>query len=220
MSQEKVREILSHVDMTKIDLTSFRISEKKFNALATIYRNRLITSCVGIMLDHSNCSKEEIDGAFSILKELIADKDKYDYDHTYTQYRQAVDKVLNDITTERNRSINDVKMKSIDKWMKDKYKHMHTTISAALDQGITFEDEFNEEFVEKCLTFARNAIESGERKAREAEQRTTPVSEEPKVSEPEVITEDDVALEEKPNVAPTPKKSFWERIRNKKKANV
>lgn len=220
MSQEKVREILSQVDMTKIDLTSFRISEKKFNALATIYRNRLITSCVGIMLDHSNCSKEEIDGAFSILKELIADKDKYDYDHTYTQYRQAVDKVLNDITTERNRSINDVKMKSIDKWMKDKYKHMHTTISAALDQGITFEDEFNEEFVEKCLTFARNAIESGERKAREAEQRTTSVSEEPKVSESEVITENDVALEEKPNVAPTPKKSFWERIRNKKKANV
>ena len=29
MSQEKVREILSHVDMTKIDLSSFQMSEKR-----------------------------------------------------------------------------------------------------------------------------------------------------------------------------------------------
>jgi hypothetical protein len=167
MSQEKVREIMSHVDMTKIDLSSFKLSEKKFNELATLYRNRVILSCVSMIACKSDHDRESVDAAFEIIQKVANNPDVYYYATIYANERKLVDTAINDITTRRDRNINDVKIKAIEKRMKDAYKQMRKTIEAALANGNSFEDEFDEDIVGRCLRIAQDAIEDGKRKAAE-----------------------------------------------------
>lgn len=213
MSQEKVREILSHVDMTKIDLSSFKLSEKKFDELSHLYRNRVILSCVNVVVRKDQFSEEDVDAAFKLVKKVTNNPDLYTYAHIYTSERESVDDAINDITTNRNRSINDVKLKAIEKRIKDAYKTMRKTIELALENGNTFEEEFNEEIVEKCLLITTNAIENGMRKAAEvhAERVVEPESTDmPVVLECEKTPVEDVAECSK-EVSKT-KVSFWKRI--------
>ena len=238
MNQEKVREILSHVDMTKIDLTSFKISEKKFNELSTLYRNRVIISCVTVMLRKNQHPAEEVDVAFEMLTKVIENPELYSYDTLYHMEREAVDKAINDITSRRDRNINDVKVKAIEKRMKDSYKQMRKTLELALEEGNTFEQEFQEETVERCLQVAKEAIAMGKKKAAEqaakqkaqksikecqdrieecemiAETRYAAVaasSQKPAISDlPEVVQAEMATYKEQQKT--TVKKPFWKRL--------
>ena len=198
MSQEKVREILSHVDMTKIDLSSFKLSEKKFDELATLYRNRLILNCVSIVACKSDFDKKTVDSAFEIVKKVAANPNVYSYASIYAAERKSVDEAIDDITTRRDRNINDVKLKAIEKRMKDAYKQMRKNIEEALANGISFEYEFDEATVERCLRIAQEATESGKQKAAEtaAENEKVEAEVEPK-PEPKVVKiEDGVRAED------------------------
>ena len=226
MSQEKVREILSHVDMTKVDLTSFKISAKKFNELSTLYRNRVIISCVTVMLRKDQHPAEEVDIAFEMLTKVVENPELYSYDTLYRMEREAVDKAINDITSRRDRNINDMKVKAIEKRMKDSYKQMRKTL------------EFQEETVERCLKVAKEAIEVGQKKAAEqaakqnaqksikecqerieecemiAETRyaaVTASSKKPEISDlPEVVQAEIATFKEQQKT--TVKKPFWKRL--------
>lgn len=218
MSQEKVREILSHVDMTKIDLSSFRLSEMKFDELSHLYRNRVILSCVGVVVQKDKFTKEEVDSAFDLLKKVTDNPNIYSYAHIYATERQAVDDAINDITTNRNRSINDVKLKAIEKRIKDAYKHMRRIIQLALENGNTFEDEFDENVVEKCLQITKKAIDSGYQKAAEEHVATANVQE-PQVEQVESVVEakhaetsESVIAKEACEEKPRTKVGFWKRI--------
>ena len=165
MSQEKVREILSHVDMTKIDLSSFKLSEKKFNELSHLYRNRVIVSCASVILRKDDHPAEDVDISFEMLKRVVEKPDLYSYSALYHTEREAVDKAINDITHRRDRNINDIKVKAIEKRMKDSYKQMRKTLELALERDNDFEQEFDEEIVEKCLHLTKNALERSKQKA-------------------------------------------------------
>lgn len=213
MSQEKVREILSHVDMTKIDLSSFQLSEKKFNEMATLYRNRLILTCVTMIAENDSGK----DSAFGVLEKVADNPNIYDYATVYACEREAVDKAINDIVSYRNRSINDVKIKAIQKRIKATYKEMRKSIEGALNNGAQFVEEFNEATVNRCLEIAQNAISNGRQKS------ATVNIEEP--VEPVVVQEKETASVNENSVidieckseaaAEHPKRekvSFWKRI--------
>ena len=165
MSQEKVREILSHVDMTKIDLSSFKLSEKKFNELSHLYRNRVIVSCASVILRKDDHPAEDVDVSFEMLKRVVENPELYNYSTLYHMEREVVDKAINDITYRRDRNINDIKIKAIERRMKDAYKQMRKTLELALEYDNDFEQEFDEEIVEQCLQLAKHAIERSEQKA-------------------------------------------------------
>ena len=169
MSKEKVQEILSHVDMSKINLTSFKISEKKFNELSHLYRNRVVLSCFAIVR-RSESPSSEFGVAFEMLKKVVENPDLYTYSHIYSMERQAVDKAINDITTRRDRNINDVKVKAIEKRMKENYTQMRKTIELAM-QNDSFEQEFDEELVEKCLSISQGIVGAVKRKEAEVARR-------------------------------------------------
>jgi hypothetical protein len=177
MSQEKVREILSHIDMTKIDLSSFKLSSKKFNELSHLYRNRVIISCFSMVIHKNEHSVDEVDVAFEILAKVVENPSIYDYDTIYANERKAVDDAIDDITTHRDRNINDVKLKAIEKRMKDAYKQMRKTIELALENN-DFEQEFDEELVEKCLGMARGIFDTYKRKEAERALREAQAMEE------------------------------------------
>lgn len=224
MSQEKVREILSHVDMTKIDLSSFKISEKKFNELSHLYRNRVVLSCIGAIINKDGWTQEETDHAFALLKKVVDDPNVYDYTTIYSNERKAVDDAIDDITTRRDRSINDVKLKAIEKRMKDAYKQMRKTIEAALENGNAFEYEFDEATVERCIRIANDAIKDGLKKAEESDlnascAETSQQSEQdvPKQSTDECVEVANVQCE----AAKPAKIPFWKKMFGKKeKARV
>ena len=206
MSKEKVHEILSHVDMSKIDLSSFKLSEKKFNEMSTLYRNRLILTCVTIIAENDSGK----DTALQILEKIADNPNVYDYATVYAIERADVDKAIDDIVSYRNRNINDVKLKTIEKRMKATYKEMRKSIEAALENGATFTEEFNETTVNRCLQITQNAIESGRRKAAEVHVAT--------VVETENLTKQndtaecvEVVVEHTDNAKPK-KISFWRRI--------
>lgn len=165
MSKERVQEILSHVDMSKIDLTSFKLSEKKFDELATLYRNRVILSGMSVLLHKNEHSQEAIDVAFDMVKKVCENPDMYSYGHLYHLEREAVDKAINDITHQRDRNINDLKVKTIERRMKESYKQMRKTIELAMKEDNDFEQEFDDEIVERCLRVTKEAIDEGKRKA-------------------------------------------------------
>jgi hypothetical protein len=167
MSQEKVREILSHVDMSKIDLSSFKLSSKKFNELSHLYRNRVIISCFSLVVHKHEHSVDEVDTALEMLTKVVDNPNIYDYDTIYAAERKSVDAAIDDITTRRNRNINDVKVKAIENRMKDAYKKMRKTIELAMEYGNDFEDELNEEIVERCIAITKNSIENGRQRAAE-----------------------------------------------------
>lgn len=243
MSQEKVREILSHVDMTKIDLSSFKISEKKFNELATLYKNRVILSCIGAIINKDGWTKEEIDQAFTMLRRVVDEPDFYSYATIYAKERVAVDAAIDDITTRRDRNINDVKIKAIENRMKDAYKSMRKTIEAALANGNSFEHEFDEEIAQRCLRIAKSAIEDGENKVAEqfAKKETQKAIEEcenniekikmttearaaavaatspnAQISNLPEVVQAEIKSQKKKTVNFLPKESFWKRIFRKK----
>jgi hypothetical protein len=176
MSQEKVREILSHVDMTKIDLSSFKLSEKKFNELSHLYRNRVIISCFAI-IHCPESPREEFSVAYEMLEKVVNNPDLYTYANIYSMERQAVDKAIDDITYFRDRSINDIKIKSIEKRMKDAYKQMRKTLELALEND-NLEQEFDEELVEKCLNMAQAIFDAYKRKEAERALREAQAMEE------------------------------------------
>ena len=198
MSQEKVREILSHVDMFKLGLTSFKLSEEKFNEISTLYRNRLILNCVSIVATKNEHSVETVANAFKAIKKIAANPDVYSYATIYATERKAVDEAIDTITTQRNRSINDVKLKEIEKRMKDAYKQMRKTIEEALDNGVSFEYEFDEDAVERCLKIAQDAIGGSKKKATEAatENEKVEAEVEPKPEQKVVKIEDGVRAED------------------------
>ena len=236
MSQEKVREILSHVDMTKIDLSSFKISSKKFNELSHLYRNRVVVSCFSLVVHKNEHSSDEVDTALEMLTKVVDNPSIYDYDTIYAAERKAVDTAIDDITTRRNRNINDVKVKAIENRMKDAYKKMRKTIELAMEYGNDFEDEFDENIVERCIAIAKNSIENGRKKAaamyavnaeREAKQDNTEKAEQKpadRSNEPDVETaaqeetpqqstiEKQISVEERPEKKPEKKVGFWRRL--------
>ena len=213
MSQEKVREILSHVDMTKIDLSSFQLSEKKFNEMATLYRNRLILTCVTIIAENDSGK----DSAFQVLEKIADNPNIYDYATVYAGEREVVDKAISDIVSYRDRSINDVKIKAIQKRIKATYKEMRKSIEGALNNGAQFVEEFNEETVNRCLKIAQDAVTSGRQKAA-AEHNSTAVNREATQTEAVLDVEENVSVEqeiksENQNESPKSEKvSFWKRI--------
>lgn len=213
MSQEKVREILSHVDMTKIDLSSFQLSEKKFNEMATLYRNRLILTCVTIIAE-SDSGK---DSAFQVLEKIADNPNLYDYATVYASEREVVDKAISDIVSYRDRSVNDIKVKAIQKRVKATYKEMRKSIEGALENGASFTEEFNEETVNKCLQIAQNAVANGRQKA--AAEHDVVVAE-CKAEQTEVVLDaeesapvDQITTSESNEEQTKPAKvSFWKRI--------
>ena len=220
MSQEKVREILSHVDMTKIDLSSFKLSEKKFNELSRLYRNRVIISCVSLLIHKEEHDVEEVDVAFELVKKVVDNPNIYDYDTVYANERKAVDDAIDDITTRRDRNINDVKIKAIEKRMKDAYKQMRKTVELALEYGNSFEDEFNEEIVERCMKIAKDAFENSRRRV--AETCVEAITQSQQIEEVQSKSNEECT---KSNVSPMTnthqektqktKVSFWKRIFSK-----
>lgn len=218
MSQEKVREILSHVDMTKIDLSSFQLSSKKFDEMATLYRNRLILKCVAMIAENDSGKSS----AYEVLEKIADNPDIYFYDSVYAYERKVVDDAINDITYRRDRSINGVKVKAIQKRIKDTYKEMRKSIEGALNNGATFNEEFNEETVNRCLKIAQDAIANGRQKAA-AHRETVEVKEKAQVTvEPQVEEKAQVETmtveEHQPEVTKTEKVSFWKKIFCKMKA--
>lgn len=218
MSQEKVREIFSHVDMTKLDLSSFKISEKKFNELATIYRNRVILSCVSMIACKNNYDQESVDKAFAAIEKVAENPNLYTYATIYTNERRAVDEAINDIITRRDRNINDVKLKAIEKRMKDAYKQMRKTIEMALENGNSFEYEFDEATVERCLQIAKDAIDNGRQKVAEAHvAKANSMATQTELAQPasEVVCEEiniSSTTNEQCETTPRTKASFWKRI--------
>jgi hypothetical protein len=216
MSQEKVREILSHVDMTKIDLSSFRLSEKKFDELSHLYRNRALLSCMSVIIHKEHYTQEEIEHALTMVQKIANDPDFYSYSHIYSSERKSVDDAINDITTRRDRSINDVKIKAIEKRIKDAYKSMRKTIEAALANGNTFEDELDENIVERCLQITKNAIASGYQKAAEEHEKAvlaeTVVKSDTSINNAECEESDEAIVNEQPKEVVPTKVSFWKRV--------
>jgi hypothetical protein len=218
MSQEKVREILSHVDMTKIDLSSFRLSEKKFNELANLYRNRVVLSCVSIISCRENHDNDTVESAFQLIKKVAANPDIYHYATIYADERRAVDAAIDGITQYRNRSINDVKLKAIETRMKDAYKSMRKTIEMALENGASFKHEFDDATVERCLSIAKDPLQNNQENVQaEAEHDTVcveplteHVTDETAVSSEETsIPEENDETNEEPTKA---KVGFWKRL--------
>ena len=231
MSKEKVQEIFSHVDMSKIDLTSFKISEKKFNELSHLYRNRVIISCFAIMR-RPESPRDEYSVAFDMLEKVVKNPDLYTYAHIYSMERQAVDKAINDITSRRDRSINDVKVKAIEKRMKDAYKKMRKTLELALEND-DFEQEFDEELVEKCLNLSQSIFDAIKHKEAKVAYREAQMEyESAKVKAYATLTAIEterqavqipqhMSHEGSPNQGPEkekPKISFWKRIFGKASA--
>ncbi len=209
MSQEKVREIFSHVDMSKIDLSSFKLSEKKFNEMATLYKNRVILSCVSIIASKED-DHEAKNQAFQVIEKIAENPDIYRYATLYAAERKAVDAAIDDITTRRDRNINDIKLKAIEKRMKDAYKQMRKTIEMAMENGVSFEHEFDDVIVERCLKIAKDAIDDGKRKAAEPQEATVVKTETQSEQKDATVGTEAVvepAGETKPN-----KISFWKRI--------
>ena len=241
MSQEKVREVLSHVDMTKIDLSSFKLSEKKFNELSHLYRNRVIISCASVILRKDDHPAEEVDVSFEMLKRVVDNPELYSYSTLYHMERETVDKAINDITYRRDRNINDIKVKAIEKRMKDSYKQMRKTLELALEHDNDFEQEFDEEVVDKCLQLAKNAIERSKQKAaaqknqeaaqqaikeceekievlkRTAEAQATAVaiSQNAQMSDLPECVQEEIKSQKKQATSSTHKPPFWKRIFNK-----
>ena len=210
MSKENVQDIFSHVDMSKIDLTSFKISEKKFNELSHLYRNRVILSCFAIVR-RSESPHDEYDVAFDMLKKVVENPDLYTYAHIYSMERQAVDKAINDITSRRDRNINDVKVKAIEKRMKDAYKQMRKTLELALEND-DFEQEFDEELVTKCLNISQNIVDAIMRKeAESANGSTNAVAEKKNV---EVNVTEMAVNQEQETVCETPKNDVSNQMSN------
>ena len=218
MSQEKVREILSHVDMTKIDLSSFQLSSKKFDEMATLYRNRLILKCVAMIAENDSGKSS----AYEVLEKIADNPDIYFYDSVYAYERKVVDDAINYITYRRDRSINGVKVKAIQTRIKATYKEMRKSIEGALENGATFNEEFHEETVNRCLKIAQDAIANGRQKAA-SRQETVEVEEkahatvEPQVEEKAQV-ETMTVEEHQPEVTKTEKVSFWKKIFCKMKA--
>lgn len=210
MSKENVQEIFSHVDMSKIDLTSFKISEKKFNELSHLYRNRVILSCFAIVR-RSESPHDEYCVAIDMLKKVVENPDLYTYAHIYSMERQAVDKAINDITSRRDRNINDVKVKAIEKRMKDAYKQMRKTLELALEND-DFEQEFDEELVTKCLNISQNIVDAIMRKeAESANGSTNAVTEKKNV---EVSVTEMSVNQEQETVCETPKNDISNQMSN------
>lgn len=210
MSKENVQEIFSHVDMSKIDLTSFKISEKKFNELSHLYRNRVILSCFAIVR-RSESPHDEYNVAFDMLKKVVENPDLYTYAHIYSMERQAVDKAINDITSRRDRNINDVKVKAIEKRMKDAYKQMRKTLELALEND-DFEQEFDEELVTKCLNISQSIVDAIRHKeAKSANGSTNAVAEKKNV---EVNVTEMVVNQEQETVCETPRNDVSNQISN------
>lgn len=218
MSQEKVREILSHVDMTKIDLSSFQLGSKKFDEMATLYRNRLILKCVAMIAENDSGK----DNAFQVLERIADNPNIYFYDSVYAYERKVVDNAIDDITYRRDKSIYGVRTKAIQNRIKATYKEMRKSIEGALNNGATFNEEFNEETVNRCLKIAQDAIANGRQKAA-APQETVEVEEkaqvtvEPKVEEKAQV-ETMTVEEHQPEAPKTEKVSFWKKIFCKMKA--
>lgn len=210
MSKENVQEIFSHVDMSKIDLTSFKISEKKFNELSHLYRNRVVLSCFAIVR-RSESPHDEYNVAFDMLKKVVENPDLYTYAHIYSMERQAVDKAINDITSRRDRNINDVKVKAIEKRMKDAYKQMRKTLELALEND-DFEQEFDEELVTKCLNISQNIVDAiMRREAESANGSTNAVAEKKNV---EVNVTEMAVNQEQETVCETPKNDVSNQMSN------
>ena len=99
---------------------------------------------------------------------------------------------------------------------------MRKSIEGALKNGATFNEEFNEETVNRCLKIAQDAIANGRQKAA-APQETVEVEEkaqvtvEPKVEEKAQV-ETMTVEEHQPEAPKTGKVSFWKKIFCKMKA--
>jgi hypothetical protein len=109
--------------------------------------------------------------------------------------------------------------------MKDAYKKMRKTIELAMEYGNTFEDEFDETIVERCMQIAKNSIENGRKKV--AEDHTDVVVNQSAVNNQEDTTvksvvqekvpqqptiEEQTVAEECPEKKPEKKVSFWKRL--------
>lgn len=219
MSQEKVREILSHVDMTKIDLSSFKISEKKFNELAALYKNRVILACVSIIACKDEDDRESIDQAFDVIKKIAANPDLYSYWSIYNAEQKDVNAAINEITNSQDRSISAVHVKATEFRMKAAYKHMRKAIETALENGNSFECEFDEAAVERCLKVTTDAIESGRKKAEEEYAASQSIQSDSALANEETHEEVmDIATDEPSESARPIKVTFWKRIFGNRKA--
>ena len=159
MSRENVLEILSHVDMSKIDLTSFKIGAAKFDEMGNLYRNVVIVQCI-LVINADISSKEERDAAFHLLKKIIKQPDGYSYDHIYREQRELVDEALNSfVGSRRNNQLNDIKKKAIEDRMKKSYKQMREVVQSSFDAGNSFQYEFDDDFINNCLTMVNKMFD-------------------------------------------------------------
>lgn len=148
MSKEQVQEILSHVDMTKIDLTSFVISEKKFNELAKVYHNMLILSCATIITNGKEKHGDDtVKAAYENLQGIAENPNVHDYSTVYAYVNQQCEKRLNDYFPNRNRATSEAKSKAIQKYLKETYKTMRETVESMSKNGNNFDQVFDEELI-------------------------------------------------------------------------
>jgi hypothetical protein len=146
-----------------------------------------------------------------MLKKVVENPDLYTYAHIYSMERQAVDKAINDITSRRDRNINDVKVKAIEKRMKDAYKQMRKTLELALEND-DFEQEFDEELVAKCLNISQNIVDAIVRK--EAESAYCPTNAVAEQKNVEVNVTEMAVNQEQETVCETPRNDVSNQISN------
>ena len=73
--------------------------------------------------------------------------------------------MIDDMNLPRDKSVNDVKIKAIENCVKERYKSNRSSIEAALNLGIQFEQEFDEELISRCLKIAQKAIDADAQKS-------------------------------------------------------
>lgn len=177
MNRQKVLDTLAMVDMTKIDLSSFKMGSKKFDALAEIYTRINISTCARIVIYQKEMTEDE--KAFcSRVIEKYSDNPQYDYyDNSRTIAKKIVEEAMEKVLGNyRGQDVNSLKIKSIEDCIKRDYKRMRKIIEALVDKGEKFEYEFDDDFITRCFILSKKALfpETQEDVVEESVEQTVP----------------------------------------------
>lgn len=217
MSQEKVREILSHVDMTKIDLSSFQMSEKKFNEVARIFHHRVVVSSLSVVCYKDEYTDEEVATAFKLLRQAVCTPEYYYYDESRKRAREYVDIAIKDLCwSPSDPNVQGMRVKVMNNQLKKMYKDMRHMIEQAMEHDNDFIVEMDDEKMARHMAAAKRAILEGEDKARalHEEKAAEPAKPDnvPIVEMVENKVETTQHAVEEPTVAVPQKVPFWKKL--------
>ena len=225
MSQEKVREILSHVDMSKIDLSSLQLSEKKFNELARVFHHRVVVSSLSVIFYKEDYTDQEISMAYDMLKRAVNTPEFYYYDETRKRAAQIVNTAIKDLHWDPAApAVKGMRVTAMNDQIKKRYKEMRSLLEQAMKEGNDFVAEMDDEKMARHIAIAKKAINDGEAKlkAMQEKQEVAETSKKPNQPEPMdrtpivemVENQADEALHavQEPTVTVSQKTPFWKKI--------